>query len=246
VITIPARFNGPPTSGHGGYSCGIVAEFVDAGVKAATLRVPPPLDRELVISRGADGAVALLDGDALVAEAVAVEPLALDVPAALSPDDAEAVARSIEWDVGLHPFPTCFGCGPLRDRDEAIRLLPGRVPDREDPVFADSWTPPAEFADDDGVVLERFVWAALDCPTAAAAVPLGDPPHVLGRLTAAPALAPLRAGVRHAVVSWLVDIDGRKRRGGCAIFDGDGQLCALGEGLWIAVRDPAAFAAQGA
>ena len=28
-VTIPARYNGPPDSGNGGYSCGVLAAFID-------------------------------------------------------------------------------------------------------------------------------------------------------------------------------------------------------------------------
>jgi hypothetical protein len=208
--------------------------------------MPPPLERELSLRPRDGGVVELLDEDSVVAEAVACDPLELELPEPLSPDEAEAIARSVEWDAERHPFPTCFGCGPLRDRADSIRLLPGRLRDREGRVLADSWTPVAEFADEEGVALERFVWAALDCPTGAAAIKPGMPPHVLGRLTAAPALAPIRAGVRHAVVSWLIDAEPRKRRAGCAIFDADGTVCAVSAGLWIEVRDPAAFGAASA
>jgi hypothetical protein len=52
--------------------------------------------------------------------------------------------------------------------------------------------------------------------------------------------------VRHAVVSWLIDAEPRKRRAGCAIFDADGTVCAVSVGLWIEVRDPAAFGASSA
>src|SRR5918996_2619259 len=45
-VMIPARFNGPPATANGGYTCGLVARLlgVDAEV---TLRRPPPLDRPL-------------------------------------------------------------------------------------------------------------------------------------------------------------------------------------------------------
>jgi hypothetical protein len=39
-------------------------------------------------------------------------------------------------------------------------------------------------------------------------------------------------------------VDGRKRYGGGAIF-GDGQLRAVAEALWIEVRGPDSFGAQG-
>ena len=66
VVTIPARFNGPPGSANGGYACGLVAAAIGP---AATVRLlsPPPLDVPLERRREADGAVRLLAGDVAVA-----------------------------------------------------------------------------------------------------------------------------------------------------------------------------------
>ena len=66
-VTVDARFNGPPESGNGGYVCGLLARWID-GPAQVTLRVPPPLGRELTVQRSGDRA-ALLDGDVLVAAA---------------------------------------------------------------------------------------------------------------------------------------------------------------------------------
>jgi len=87
-IVLSRRYRGPLGSANGGYACGRLAAFVDAGEVEVTLRLPPPLDRPLVVER-ADGRVLLLDGAALVAEArpALVE---VDPPAAVALADAEA------------------------------------------------------------------------------------------------------------------------------------------------------------
>ena len=64
MISIDARFNGPPDSGNGGYCSGVFASFVDtsgpdAGVEV-TLRRPPPLDTPLTVEREVRAAVAEL------------------------------------------------------------------------------------------------------------------------------------------------------------------------------------------
>ena len=46
AMIVPGRFNGPPDSGNGGYTCGLVAGLLGE-VAEVTLRLPPPLDREL-------------------------------------------------------------------------------------------------------------------------------------------------------------------------------------------------------
>ena len=61
-ITINRRFNGPPKSGHGGYVCGIIADFIGPCAEI-TLRSPPPLDRPLTVERTESGEVRLSDAE---------------------------------------------------------------------------------------------------------------------------------------------------------------------------------------
>jgi hypothetical protein len=238
-IVIGRRFRGPPNSAQGGYACGLVAEHVEGSCAAVSLQLPPPLERPLEMRWRDDDTVALLDGDRLIAEGASAE-LVLDVPGPVSLDQAERASADCPW-VERHPFPGCFGCGPERSQDEAVAIAMGSVAGSE--VFAAPWTPVADFADESGAVAARFVWAALDCPTAAPAVPPDSAACVLGRLTAC-LLAPVRPERIHTVVAWLVDHDGRKHRGAAAIHASDGQLCAYSEGLWIELRDPSAMGAR--
>ena len=98
-IVILRRFCGPAESGNGGYVCGRLAAFVDAEAVEVTLRLPPPLDRPLFVVQQ-DERVLLLDGELLVAEAVASN-LDRETPAPVSWDDAvSASARSEERRVG--------------------------------------------------------------------------------------------------------------------------------------------------
>ena len=76
---IERRFRGPPESGNGGYSCGVLAEGV-SGVATVTLRLPPPLDRPLTLS--GDGEQSrLTDGERIVGVATR-SALDLEVPEA--------------------------------------------------------------------------------------------------------------------------------------------------------------------
>src|SRR5215510_12726394 len=68
TVTISSRFNGPPSSGNGGYSCGVVASFI-GGPAAVSLRRPVPLDRALALRHEDDGKVCALDGEDLILEA---------------------------------------------------------------------------------------------------------------------------------------------------------------------------------
>jgi hypothetical protein len=83
TVLVPARFNGPPASGQGGYSAGTLAAHLDRPA-TVSLRRPVPLDEELEVRIERDVARAYAD-DELVVEAIAAPPLApwdeLDCPA---------------------------------------------------------------------------------------------------------------------------------------------------------------------
>jgi hypothetical protein len=64
------------------------------------------------------------------------------------------------------------------------------------------------------------------------------------RLTADPSRAPVIAGQPHVVLAWLIERDGRKSRGGAAIYDHHDRVCAVAEGLWIQLRDPSVVGAK--
>jgi hypothetical protein len=238
-VSIDRRFNGPPDSAQGGYACGLVAERIDARAAAVSLRAPPPLETPLEVRREADGTVAVYEGETRIADGAPAE-LALEVPEPVTLEAAERASADFPWRE-RHPFPTCFGCGPGRSPDEAIAVLPGPVAGRD--VVAAPWTPLTEFAGPDGAVTPLYTWAALDCPTSFGALPPDAPTHVLARLTAR-LVAPVRAGEPHTVMAWHVARDGRKAFGAAAIHAADGTLCAISEGLWIEVRDPAQVGAR--
>jgi hypothetical protein len=241
AVRIEGRFCGPPDSGHGGYSAGLVAEAVGGDAAAVSLRAPPPLERDLEVRRGDDGRVSVHDGDLLVAEGEPAD-LGLEVPAAVTLEQARKADLTGRW-THRHPFPTCFGCGPERSREEAIALIPGPVAGRD--VMASVWTPLADMAGEDGTVTKPFLWAALDCPTSFAFVEPGMAPHVLVRLTAQVTGVPVRAGEPHVVMAWSVGREGRKARGAAAVLTAEGELCGVSEGLWLELRDPGALGARG-
>jgi hypothetical protein len=232
ALTIGARFNGPPSSANGGYACGLVAGLVGAGSAAVSLRLPPPLERPLDVVRDGE-CVELRENGAVVAEG-APEELRLDVPAAVSPEEAQAASTAgrERW-TARHPFRTCLVCGPDRAPHDGLRIFPGAL---RDGMFAAPWTPDESLGNGNGAVRPEFVWAALDCPTAAPVANFGEgPPVVLARLTARHA-CPVRVGEPHAIVSWPLAVDGRKRHAGCALFDSEGRLRCASRALWIELR----------
>lgn len=235
-IRVGRRFCGPPDSGNGGYTCGLVAAHVD-GPAEVTLRLPPPLETPLTVAPGDGGSVRVLDGDALVAEGIrrGEKDLGIDVREPVGIADAEraAAGSQLHEHPQEHPFPTCFVCGPQRASDDGLHILVGPVTGRS--VAADTWTPAADLAGVDGIVRPEFVWAALDCSGGVGswlADPIGGNPFVLGRMAVA-IEGPVQAGAPHAVVGWRAAHEGRKVTAGSAIFTRDGGLVATGLATWI-------------
>jgi hypothetical protein len=228
-IRIPSRFNGPLDSGNGGYCSGVVAGFVGAAAEI-TLRRPVPLDKQLDVVRE-DGAVSVQDGEAVVAEAHPLTGLDVVVPAPVTPDEARAAtARYRGLPDGV--FSRCFVCG--RARDDAFGVFAGAVDGRQ--LVASPWTPPSWTADATGNVQPEFVWSVLDCPTYFATYMDQDlAPGVLARL-AARIDAPVAAGEEHVVTAWPIEVDGRKRHAGCAVFSRDGEALAVARALLIEPR----------
>jgi hypothetical protein len=220
-IVVGGRFNGPPGSGNGGYSCGVVAGAT--GRNEVTLRRPPPLDRPLEVK---DGNV--YDGEHLVAT-TADATIDAEQPPFPGYDAARAAEARYE---GLrdHPFPTCFVCGPRRS--DGLGLKPGTVGEAH---VATTWTPPDDLAED-GVVRTEFVWAALDCPGAWALTQTDEAPIVLGRL-AVRVDGAVHAGRPHVVTGWRrAPREGRRFFAGTAVHDASGTLLAIGAAVWIAVQ----------
>jgi hypothetical protein len=231
AIVIPSRFNGPESSGNGGYTCGVVAGLLDADAVEVSLRSPPPLERPLTVQRG--DPLTVVDGGTVVAEAARVE-LDLDVPEPVGVKEAGEAARTgyERWTTG-HPFPTCFVCGADREPGDGLRIFPGQVPGRE--VWAASWTPDASLAEA-GTVRRECVWAALDCPTSAPVANFGEGEAVVLARLAARLEATVEAGRPHVLVSWKLAEEGRKRHGAAALFSETGELLARSRALWIELR----------
>ena len=129
-LVIDPRFNGPPDSANGGYTCGCLAGQLQAhsGVHSVevTLRQPPPLGVPMSLDLD-EQQLRLTQGQNLVAQAK-VAGLDLEVPAWPGWEAAEEAEKHY---VGHrhHPFPTCFVCGP--GRDNGLGIFAGPLgPDR--------------------------------------------------------------------------------------------------------------------
>jgi hypothetical protein len=229
IVVIPARFNGPPGSGHGGYVAGALAALRDGPTRVRLVR-PPPLDRPLVARGDGDGAVELADGDVVVARAASTTPPG-EAPGPIDPGTAAEASRAYPG-FRDHAFPRCFGCGPDRVPGDGLRIFPGPVPGRG--LVAACWTPDASLADPAGAVRPEFLWAALDCPSGWAAIAAGAPvPLLLGEL-AVRIDAPVREGEPCVIVAWAAGAEGRRRLAGAALFGEDRGLRAVARATWVA------------
>jgi len=230
TLMIPERFNGPPGSANGGYTCGALARLL-GGTSEVRLHRPPPLDRPLAVQSSAES-VSVFDGDDLVASGRRTR-LRIDIPELPTWAEAEAAAQAPAATAfhAEHPFPTCFTCGPARAEGDGLRIFPGPVTGRD--VWALPWTAPAGLADERGVLPVEIVWAVLDCPSSMPV--MGRAPIVLGTLTAS-RLAEIEAEKRYLILSWPVARDGRKRTSGVAVFDANEDLVAAASAVWIELR----------
>jgi hypothetical protein len=217
-MIVPARYNGPPDSGNGGYTCGLVAGLL-GGVAEVTLRTPPPLDRELDVLRE-DGRLEVRDGATLVAEAQPVE-LEVDVPAPVPVADAAAASKGYAG-FEHHAYNTCFVCGPRRE--DGLHVFAGPVEGRPG-LVASPWTPGAE-------VTPEIVWAALDCPSGWAVDDFQREGVLLGRMAAEIDGLPV-PGEPHVVLGWRIGAEGRKRFAGSALLTAEGDVLARARSTWI-------------
>lgn len=222
-MTIDRRYRGPLTSANGGYAAGLVGSRVGPGA-VVTLRLPPPLERPLSLRREGERLV-LVDGEAIVAEAIPGDPgvVAPSPPAAVVA--AEAAAGVGAW--GPPEFAECFVCG-VRDDGSGLGIHPGPVAGR-DGLVAATWV-----ARD---VTPEVVWAAIDCPGAYASGDPGRGAVVLGRMAARIERLPAE-GERCVVVGWPLGEEGRKLFAGTALYGEERGVLAVARQVWIAPRAP--------
>ncbi len=226
-MIISSRFNGPPGTGNGGYTCGLVASHVDNAAYGVRVRLhrPPPLETELDLDTEInvdDGStVRVYAGTDLVAEA-GREAVGDEVVAGVPFTEAVTASASYSGLVA-HPFPTCFVCGPQREPGDGLRVFPGRLPDGR---TAAPFMVPADIS-------PVLVWAALDCPGGWAA-PLDARPYVLGQMTARVDSVPA-PGDECVVVGEMAGEDGRKAFVRSTLYSPAGEVMATARATWLAI-----------
>lgn len=222
-LTIAHRYRGPVASANGGYAAGLLARAVGEPAVEVTLRLPPPLERPLTVTRDGER-ILLTDGEVLLAEARRGDPA---VTAPLPPTFAQALdaSRTVGgW--GAPDFDQCFVCGQRGD-GSGLGVHAGRVAGRDDALVAATWVAKE--------VGPEIVWAAIDCPGAYALRGDGRGEPLLARMTARIDRLP-DEGEQCVVVGWPLDSDGRKRNAATALYGADGTPIAVSRQLWIEPR----------
>jgi hypothetical protein len=248
-VIVPSRFRGPPNSGNGGYVAGTVAERFplrpDTSGEVAvevTLRAPIPLDAPLLVECSEESHLRLTIDGQLIAEAAPTR-LIIDIPTPPALAAAEAARpRSpalqarindlIPNGTGFHPV--CVCCGADVPEGEGLRVFAAPVPGFDG--VAAAWHPHPAFADADGLLPERMIWTALDCPGQFAYLAAGIRTGLLGRMTAR-VLRPVPVDADYLVIGWRQEVERRKHFAGTALFDADANLCAYSRQTWIGRMD---------
>src|SRR5689334_1566990 len=227
-FAVPARFCGPPDSGNGGYTCGIVARELD-GVIECTLRSPVPLDVPLDIERTQTGGI-LRHGGKVIVEANPTTISVVPPPPIRLEAATAAMSSSFALDA-RHPCPTCFVCGPKRKVHDGLRIFPAAIDEK---IHAAAWLPTAVFGDSRQLVALEFLWAALDCPTGfAAGFPIAGK-LVTGRL-AVEQLQPVHIGESCLLLSWPLGVEGRKHFSAACLYQNQ-EPCAVARATWIRIE----------
>jgi hypothetical protein len=228
-LIIENRYNGPPDSGNGGYTCGLLANFIE-GPAEVTLRHPPPINTPMTVKKEKHR-LALYNEDVLIAEAKQGE---LDlIPPNPPTFDAASISTVKEDDIKDHYFPKCFVCGPKRRLGDGLRIFPGPVEGEN--YFASVWIPDSSLSDKTGYIKNEIIWAALDCPGAWTIVHEKARFIVLGRLVGE-ILGKIRCDEKCIVIGWKLSDEGRKVYTGTAVYSSNGQLYAKGRATWIEIQ----------
>jgi hypothetical protein len=228
-LIVHHRFKGPPHSAHGGYICGLIAAATGANVRVRLFN-PPPLDTEFEMTARPPDEWRVTHGKDTIATAVRTE-VRVQVPNA--PSYVQAMDASLHFPgFKKDVFSNCFVCGQHRPPGDGLRVFPGHVPGTL--VYAAPWLPSPELTDENGKVKPEFIWSVLDCPGYYASF-TDLTPALLGEFTVHIDRS-VHADEACVVIGWPILVEGRKHKVGTALFDEDGERCALGVATWVETK----------
>lgn len=219
LLIVDARHNGPPGSGNGGWTSGLIAASITEGVPEVTLQKPPPLESPMTVVRTAEGLRVIDSSNVIIATARSRQDDIAPVPPVPYTEAEAASAKYLGFT--RHPFPGCFVCGP--QRSDGLRIFPGHLADGR---TAATFTPSESI---DTVT----VWAALDCPGGWTVI-TGEHPWVLGRMAAIVDELP-EPHAECVIVGETVSVSGRKALVRTALYGPGGKIMGRAEATWIAL-----------
>ncbi|MGJ4745212.1 hypothetical protein ACQV5M_02520 [Leptospira sp. SA-E8] len=241
-IILSQRFCGPPKTGNGGFTAGILVEAV--GTNSAEIRLlgPTPVETPILMEseNGQQGTI-YDDSKKILATLKSIQDK--DFPEHKLPvvPDLEDAKKFSALYPGFqtHPFPTCFVCGPKRKVNDGMRIFVGPAPEQIgfENLMAGHWLPDETVAARDGFVRDAAIWGALDCPGGFAAV-LDEPQLIVLSKIQGKIIERPKIGVDYTVLSWRLQKMSRAFKVVTAIFKSDSKrLFAIAEGLWLAPRN---------
>lgn len=230
-IRVPARFNGPDDHANGGYLCGLLAAQLPWRAEF-TLRkmIPVEADLELEIS---DQSASLLQGENVL---VTARPGVLSE--IILPDNPGfKVARELgthAWQSrSLGNYPNCYVCGRHRGKGDGMQLHAAPLPQSNN--YCTAWIPETYMTTGKSELVDpKFIFAALDCPGADAAVAGRALRVLLGRFTVG-VFREIKAGEQCVILAWCEKREGRKHFSQTLIYGENGAVAARGEAIWFTV-----------
>ncbi|WP_329385985.1 hotdog fold thioesterase [Streptomyces sp. NBC_01351] len=234
TITVPEHLHGYPGVAYGGYVAGLLAARATADTVRVDFRRPVPTETPVRLAGTPGGGCEATDGELLLAVATPAAFEGTDSPEAPSWEQAVAAAEAYRAAPPAGQV-DCFGCGLDRTPATGLRLHCGVVPGGG--MVATAWTPGRELGGADGILPAELVWGALDCPGNAAGRLLdGRPAGAVTAALTARLLRPVPVGEGLVSYAWLLSGSGRKYTVGTALTTAEGELCAVGEALWVQPR----------
>jgi hypothetical protein len=224
IISVPARFAGPPGYANGGWIAGMIAQATDLNPAQITLRSPVPLETDLILT-----ADRLMVGETLIAE-IAQGTFTRDVPPFVFVTEAIA-AESRSHVRSTADYGHCVVCGA--DRTDGYQLRPGPVAGSAT-LVACRWSPRLISPPLPDTARIPAIWAAMDCPgvwTVDAALE----PMLLGRMTGEITGDFESSADDFIVVGEFNSREGRKMLTSTAVYRTDGTLVAHAEQVWISI-----------
>ncbi|TGJ98365.1 hypothetical protein EHQ53_01165 [Leptospira langatensis] len=241
-MILSRRFCGPPKTGNGGFTAGILVEAV--GTNAAEIRLlnPTPVETSILME-SEKGERGTLYDDSKKALATLRSIENEDFPEYALPviPDLEDAKKISAFYPGFttHPFPTCFVCGPKREVHDGMRIFVGPAPEQIgfENLMLGHWLPDNTVSSHDGFVRDAAIWGALDCPGGFAAV-LGEPQLIVLSKIRGKILERPKIEENYTVASWRLQKMSRAFKVMTAIFQSDSKrLVAIAEALWLAPRN---------